>query len=114
MYFYGQTAISFLQNVKGFFMPTATPSVYRRFHKYCKPSLESPVKLYPDEVVIDSCNSVNLKLPPSFTILEGDIKVSVMGQTDSMVRQTFCGDSISQALKKAKSCGATNISVLLG
>lgn len=95
-------------------MPTATPSVYRRFHKYCQPSVESPVRLYPDEIIVDSFNDINIKLPETFTILEGDVKAPLMGQTEATVRQTFCGDSISQAVKKAKTAGAVNITVLLG
>lgn len=95
-------------------MPTVTPSVYRRFHKYCQSSVGAPARLAPDEVFVDSFNDINIKIPDTFTILEGDVRVPLMGQTEATVRQTFCGDSISQALKKAKTAGAVNLSVLLG
>ena len=96
-------------------MPTVTPSVYRKFHKYNLPTaVERPTKLELDEVRIDSFGKIRVTLPETFTILEGDIATLLQGQMEVTVRQTFTGDSFIESLKKAKGAGAVNITVVLG
>lgn len=95
-------------------MPTVTPSIYRKFHRYNLPAVERPTKLELDEVRIDSFGKIHVTLPETFTILEGDVATLLQGRMEVTVRQTFTGDSFIEALKKAKEAGAVNITVVLG
>lgn len=93
-------------------MPTATPSVYRRFHKYNRPQPSYPARLAKDEVFL---GSIKVEIPDTYTILTGTVKEHLMGQSvEVSVQKDFTGDNFIEALKRAKLAGATNISVLLG
>lgn len=96
-------------------MPTATPSVYRKFHKYNNVSREDrPAKLELDELRIDSSYQINISLPDTYTILFASIPVKLMGETSLEVEEMITGDTFSEAVEKAKERGAKNIRVILG